>query len=131
MRAIITIKGSKPINLEFQLDDSSTIKFIHDSVDNALSYDANSYTGLEFTGVILKENKAAILELLKWSLMTEGKDIYRPINVKLSSTDDILREYDFPEMFVVDYRETFKGEDSGNFKLTLNQRGKTDKVKVF
>ena len=131
MDVIIAIKGSKPIQLTLT-GKNIGFQFIHNSENKSLAYDSNSSTGLKIKAPITTENKAVILELLKWSLMTSGKDIYRQVNIKLkAASNDITREYDFPEMFVVDYREDFDSSDDGTFELLINQKGDTSKVKVY
>lgn len=110
------------------------VKFIFDSPDDTKEKNFGATVGLVLSGEINEKNKNNTLELGKWALCEKGEDIYRKVKVQvIDNEDNILREYKFSAMFVVDYREELKEVDHkfvSNFEIVLRQKEKETDIEI-
>jgi hypothetical protein len=120
------ITGGK--NVEFDEGIITAVEFISDTPDasNARSTDL---------GVILKivgrinfslgaEVEDSTVELANWALMPSDKsDCYREVQVQVVSGGQIVRQYKYPNAFVMDYTEDLNDEEGvGEFTLLVKQK---------
>ena len=83
-------------------------------------------------GRILKENHKTLKEVMQWAIDNKGDTEYRNVLVEMIvSAGEEAYGYEIPDMFVVDYAESYHGEGSGDgsvqklpdtFELKLSQR---------
>lgn len=109
------------------------MEFIFDSPEDAKAKSLGAIKGLKITGPIDGKTKKEILELGKWALCESGEGIYRKVNVLiLDGTDEVLREYKFNSMFVVDYIEEYEitGDEGDKLHFMLELRQKQDESGV-
>lgn len=100
----------------------------HDS--NARSTDVG--TTLVIKGKILTaiggEAADSTLNIAKWSIVpAESADSYRNLSIAVVSADQVVRQINFPNAFVIDYKEEF-GNTEGIGEFTLKVKQKKDKI---
>ena len=130
-RVTITINGNETIELNKGISD---ITFKHDSDDKTKALDIDSVTGILVNGKIEKANKDATLQLAKWSIQTSGTDLYRNVTVSIVDNEGlVVRQFEFSEMFVVDYLEVFdaSNDDEAKFTLKLYQRKNNPEIEIY
>lgn len=111
---------------------AENVDFIFDSDDKVQDKSYDALVGLKLSGKISGKNKEETLELGKWALCTSGEGAYRKVNVKIINSDsDIVREYDFSSMFVVDYNENFNKQGVGEYEIVLRQKSKETGIEIF
>lgn len=110
------------------------VKFIFDSPEDTKEKNYGATVGLILSGVITEKNKNNTLELGKWALCENGEDIYRKVKVQaIDDQNNILREYKFSSMFVVDYNENiFNTGNNVNctFEIVLRQKEKETDIEI-
>ena len=129
----VTICGEQEIKLTENKNNQGikSVEFIFDSEDSTKDRSIDAIVGLKISGEISELDKKETLELGKWALCTEGKGIYRKVNVIITNEEEnILREYNFSSMFVVDYTEKFE-LTGGTYTLILRQRPKDINIEIF
>lgn len=122
----VKITGGKDV--EFNEGIITSVEFISDTPDasNARSTDL---------GLILKivgrinfslgaEEEDSTVELANWSLMpSDQSDCYRNVQVQVVNGGQIVRQYTYPNAFVMDYTEDLNDEEGvGEFELLLKQK---------
>lgn len=73
------------------------------------------------------------LELSKWSLVpSERADCYRNVTVEVVSAGQVVRKYEVPNAFVMEYSEEVDDETGvGTFYMHIKQKkDENDKVKI-
>lgn len=76
---------------------------------------------LTIYGRILDEDNT--IDLDDWSLVAAEKDCYRHVLVEVASAALVIRSYEFPNAFVVNYEEDYSAvEGVGTFVLTVKQK---------
>ena len=115
-------------DVEFMEDVITGVKFISDTPDasNARSTDL---------GLILKivgrinfslgaEMEDSTVELANWALMpSDQADCYRSVEVQVINGGQVVRQYTYPNAFVMDYTEDLNDEEGvGTFTLHLKQK---------
>lgn len=131
----VKIEGQESI--ELGVKSVTTVKFVTDTPDDSDARSTDLGTSIIVTGKILAavggEEADGTMKLGKWSLVTAEKaDCYRKLTVEIVAADQIVRKFDFPNAFVVDYNETFGAEEGiGSFYLHMKQKkDKLPDVKV-
>ena len=115
-------------DVEFMEDVITGVKFISDTPDasNARSTDL---------GLILKivgrinfslgaEMEDSTVELANWALMpSDQADCYRSVEVQVINGGQVVRQYTYPNAFVMDYTEDLNDEEGvGTFTIHLKQK---------
>jgi hypothetical protein len=83
---------------------------------------------LVVTGKILTALEGAevddTIKLAKWSnVPAESADSYRDVTVRVIAAGQVVRQYNLPNAFVVDYSETFDDTaGTGRFNLIVKQK---------
>jgi hypothetical protein len=122
----LSIKGQD--NIELVEKNLETLCF---GTDTPLDSDARSTdlgATLTLTGKILTATDGQIvadtIKLAKWSnVQAESSDSYRDVTVQTVAAGQIVRQYNLPKAFVVDYTESFDdNEGVGRFSLTVKQK---------
>lgn len=115
-------------DVEFDETIITAVEFISDTPDasNARSNDLGVI--LKVTGRINFSLGAEIddstVELANWALMpSDQADCYREAQVQIINGGQIIRQYTYPNAFVMGYTEDLDdGEGVGTFVLTLKQK---------
>ena len=120
------ITGGKDV--EFDEGVITAVNFISDTPDasNARSTDL---------GVILRivgrinfslgaEVEDSTVELANWALMPSDKaDCYREVQIQVVNGGQIVRQYTYPNAFVMDYTEDLNDDEGvGEFTLLVKQK---------
>lgn len=131
----LKVSGGKDIEMNESI--LTAVHFISDTPDTS---DARS-TDL---GVILKivgrinfslgaQIADATVDVASWALMpSDQADCYRNVQVQVVSGGQIVRQYTYPNAFVMDYLEDLNDEEGvGTWTLLLKQKKDlTDKVEL-
>lgn len=133
--------GGKPIEISTAERDGSDITRVIFKMntlnDNVLVHADNIRPELRIFGNITKNNRKNILELAKWATDFDQKTLFRQVTLDVYDSDNCtgerLRHYEFNNMFVIDYTESF-GETKdgdpniGQYELFIAQKeGREDK----
>ena len=126
-----TIGGPENITLGEKILRGVEFSMITPQESNARSTD--QYTQLILTGRIIPSVSSVdgepTVALDRWAAVTDDKiDAYRPVSVKVTESGVVLREYNLPHAFVVDYSVDYS-DDEGNGSFMLQVRQKKDKTK--
>ena len=95
--------------------------------------DSNARTADLFATMIIKGKVLTVLDgasgtetldVLKWSMVSaENSDCYRLVEVTCVAAGQIVRNYKFPNAFVVDYTEDYSDTQGiGTFTLIVRQK---------
>lgn len=107
------------------------LEFIFDSADDVRDKSFDAIAGLKIYGEISEIDKKETLELGKWALCVVGNGIYRKVNVMITDgKENVIREYSFSNMFVLDYKEEFD-KNGGKYTLILRQKAKDTNIEIF
>ena len=131
----LKVSGGKDIEMNESI--LTAVHFISDTPDTS---DARS-TDL---GVILKivgrinfslgaQIADATVDVASWALMpSDQADCYRNVQIQVVSGGQIVRQYTYPNAFVMDYTEDLNDEEGvGTWTLLLKQKKDlTDKVEL-
>ena len=131
----VKVTGGKDV--EFNETVITSVQFISDTPDasNARSNDLGVI--LKITGRINfslgAEVEDSTVELDNWALMpSDQADCYRNVEVQVVNGGQIIRQYTYPNAFVMDYSENLNDDEGvGQFELVLKQKKDlTDKVEL-
>ena len=117
----VKVTGGKDV--EFNETVITSVQFISDTPDasNARSNDFGA------------EVEDSTVELDNWALMpSDQADCYRNVEVQIVNGGQIIRQYTYPNAFVMDYSEDLNDDEGvGKFELVLKQKKDlTDKVEL-
>jgi len=131
----VKVTGGKDV--EFNETVITSVQFLSETPDasNARSNDL---------GVVLKivgrinfslgaEIEDSTVELDNWALMASDQaDAYRQVEVQIVNGGQIIRQYTYPNAFVMDYSENLNDDEGvGQFELIVKQKKDlTDKVEL-
>ena len=131
----VKITGGK--NVEFNETVITSVQFLSETPDasNARSNDLGVV--LKITGRINfslgAEIEDSTVELDNWALMASDQaDAYRQVEVQIVNGGQIIRQYTYPNAFVMDYSENLNDDEGvGQFNLIVKQKKDlTDKVEL-
>ncbi|MBQ7629887.1 MAG: hypothetical protein IJS81_06705 [Selenomonadaceae bacterium] len=113
------------------------VNFISQTPENANARSTDLGVILKISGRINfslgAELEDATVELANWALMPSDKaDCYRNVQIQVVSGGQIVRQYTYPNAFVMDYTEDLNDEEGvGTWTLLLMQKKDlTDKVEL-
>lgn len=138
----LTIKNAEElIELSTKNGDGSpeiqTVKFKMNTLDDSTRNRADAVRAeITITGCITRENRDKTKCLAKWAMDENRKTLYRTVSIVVidgkNNTGDVLRRYEFDNMFVVDYDEEFgSSADQGTYSLFIAQKEGNEKKEVF
>ena len=139
---IVTSNANTTEPIKFEIgQDSNTIKdvqfFMNTLNDKTLNRAQSVRPEFIIKGAIDENSKIEIQKLAAWAIATEKDKIYRNRNIvvkdNVAESGATLRRYNFDDMFVIDYKETFNQiqdsdngskDDEGKFELFIAQKEK-------
>lgn len=122
----VKISGGK--NVEFDEGIITSVEFVSDTPDtsNARSTDLGVIMNIKgrINFSLGAEQDDSTVELANWSLMpSDQADCYRNVQVQVVSGGQIVRQYTYPNAFVMGYTEDLNDEEGvGAFDLLLKQK---------
>ena len=122
----VKISGGK--NVEFDEGIITSVEFVSDTPDtsNARSTDLGVIMNIKgrINFSLGAEQDDSTVELANWSLMpSDQADCYRNVQVQGVSGGQIVRQYTYPNAFVMGYTEDLNDEEGvGEFELLLKQK---------
>ena len=122
----VKITGGK--NVEFDEGIITSVEFVSDTPDTSNARSTDLGVILNIKGRINfslgAEQEDATVELANWSLMpSDQADCYRNVEVQVVSGGQIVRQYTYPNAFVMGYTEDLNDEEGvGSFELLLKQK---------
>lgn len=122
----VKISGGK--NVEFDEGIITSVEFVSDTPDtsNARSTDLGVIMNIKgrINFSLGAEQDDSTVELANWSLMpSDQADCYRNVQVQVVSGGQIVRQYTYPNAFVMGYTEDLNDEEGvGSFELLLKQK---------
>ena len=131
----VKITGGKDV--EFNEGIITSVQFLSETPDasNARSNDLGVV--LKITGRINfslgAEIEDSTVELDNWALMpSDQADCYREVQVQVVNGGQIIRQYKYPNAFVMGYSENLNDDEGvGQFELIVKQKKDlTDKVEL-
>ncbi|MBU2703386.1 hypothetical protein Ga0466249_004531 [Sporomusaceae bacterium BoRhaA] len=119
-------------NIELGVKSITTVKFLTDTPDDSNARSTDLGTSIIVTGKILAavggEEADGTIKLGKWSLVTAEKAAcYRKLTIEVIAADQVVRKFELPNAFVVDYTEDF-GTEEGTGTFYLHMKQKKDKL---
>ncbi|MBR0260434.1 MAG: hypothetical protein IJQ85_01435 [Selenomonadaceae bacterium] len=122
----VKISGGKDV--EFDEGIITSVEFVSDTPDtsNARSTDLGVIMSIKgrINFSLGAEQDDSTVELANWSLMpSDQSDCYRNVQVQVVSGGQIVRQYTYPNAFVMGYTEDLNDEEGvGSFELLLKQK---------
>lgn len=122
----VKITGGK--NVEFDEGIITAVDFISDTPDTANARSTDLGVVLSIKGRINfslgAETEDSTVELANWALMpSDQADCYRNVQVQIVSGGQIVRQYTYPNAFVMGYTEDLDDDEGvGSFELLLKQK---------
>lgn len=127
-------------NIEMTTQINSAEVLLDTINDNVMTKSNGMLAKLTITGKIKEEDSAPYLELFRWAKDFKSKTQYRKVELSIFGAEDEggkYRRYEFGQMFIVDYKETYPENKSGvaqtgTFELKLTQKDDNwDSVESF
>lgn len=122
----VKITGGK--NVEFDEGIITSVDFVSDTPDTANARSTDLGVVMNIKGRINfslgAEQEDSTVELANWALMpSDQADCYRNVQVQVVSGGQIVRQYTYPNAFVMGYTEDLDdGEGVGSFEMLLKQK---------
>lgn len=115
-------------DVEFNEGIITSVEFVSDTPDSSNARSTDLGVVLKITGRInfslgAEENDSTV-ELANWSLMpSDQSDCYRNVQVQVVNGGQIVRQYTYPNAFVMGYTEDLNDEEGvGSFEMLLKQK---------
>ena len=131
----VKITGGKDV--EFNEGVVTAVNFISDTPDNSNARSTDLGVMLRIVGRINfslgAELEDSTVELANWALMpSDQANCYRNVQVQVVNGGQIVRQYTYPNAFVMDYTEDLNDEEGvGTWTLLLKQKKDlTDKIEL-
>jgi hypothetical protein len=124
----VKIKGNSG-TIELNRKIVASCQFMMDSPDDSNAKATDVGMKLKITGrilTVLDGGTDESIKLSQWALLgSESADSYKDVVVTNNTTGMVVREFHFPNAFVLSYNETF-GDETGVGEFTLVLRQKKD-----
>ena len=123
----VKIKGSAN-EISMGQDVISSVNLLVEMPKDSNARTADLYATMIIKGKVLTVLDGAsgteTLDLLKWSMVSaENSDCYRSVEVNCIAAGQVVRNYKFPNAFVVDYTEDYSDTQGvGSFTLIVRQK---------
>ncbi|MBR5912810.1 MAG: hypothetical protein IKZ58_00380 [Selenomonadaceae bacterium] len=131
----VKITGGKDV--EFNEGIVTGVNFISDTPENCNARSTDLSVIMKLQGRINfslgAEVEDSTVELANWALMpSDQANCYRNVEVKVINGGQVVRQYTYPNAFVMDYTEDLNDEEGvGTWTLLLKQKKDlTDKVEL-
>ncbi len=131
----VKITGGKDV--EFNEGIITGVQFVSDTPDNANARSTDLGVMMKIDGRINfslgAEVEDSTVELANWSLMpSDQADCYRNVQVQVINGGQVVRQYTYPNAFVMSYTEDLNDEEGvGSFSILLKQKKDlTDKIEL-
>ncbi len=131
----VKITGGKDV--EFNEGVITAVNFISDTPENTNARSTDLSVILKLEGRINfslgAEIEDSTVELATWALMASDQaNCYRNVEVKVINGGQVVRQYTYPNAFVMDYTEDLNDEEGvGTWSMLLKQKKDlTDKVEL-
>ena len=131
----LEIDGSGPVKLSERC--IKNVKFRSEIPEDSNARATDNGASLKIWGKMLYklggEGNDGTLGLSKWSVVpSEKADCYRSVAVEVVSAGQVVRKYEVPNAFVMEYSEEMDDETGvGTFYLHVKQKkDENDKVKI-
>lgn len=131
----VKITGGKDV--EFNEGIVTGVNFISDTPENCNARSTDLSVIMKLQGRINfslgAEIEDSTVELANWALMpSDQANCYRNVEVKVINGGQVVRQYTYPNAFVMDYTEDLNDEEGvGTWTLLLKQKKDlTDKVEL-
>lgn len=129
--------GGDPIEIaEENMITSAEITF--DTINDNTQKKSNAILAkMTLCGKIAKEINDSLIKISEWARDLKNETTYRKVTLTIYEDEDntTLRIYELPDMFVCDYKETYKSaseNDNYTFELKLTQReNRLKEVKTY
>ncbi len=133
MMFIFTVEGQEKIILQEEV--IKRVNYKTDTPDDSMARSTNVGFELKITGHIITKGLwgDSTYQLSLWSLVSASEpESYRQATLQIVNDGQIVRSIEFPQAFVVDYREDYQaGNQSGQFYLHIRQKkDKNQLVKI-
>lgn len=114
-------------NIVLNLEAIRTVEYSVDTPKDTNAKTTDMGSTLTITGkilTILDDGTEATVDLAKWAMVpAEKKDCYRNVEVEVISGGLVVRQYQMPNAFIVDYAEDYGDtEGVGTFRLVMKQK---------
>lgn len=121
-------------NIALGVEAIRTVEFSVDMPKDSNAKTADMGATLVVSGkvlTILDDGTEGTVDLAKWSMIpAEKADCYKKVTVEVIAAGQVVRQYELPNAFVVDYTENYGDtEGVGTFKLVVKQ--KKDKLSTI
>ena len=124
-------------DVEFNEGIITGVQFVSDTPDNANARSTDLGVILKINGRINfslgAELSDSTVELANWSLMpSDQADCYRNVQVQVINGGQVIRQYTYPNAFVMNYLEDLNDEEGvGSFEILLKQKKDlTEKIEL-
>lgn len=122
----VKITGGKDV--EFNEGIITGVEFVSDTPDSSNARSTDLGVVLKISGRINfslgAEEDDSTVELANWALMpSDQSDCYRNVQVQVVNGGQIVRQYTYPNAFVMDYTEDLNDDEGvGAFQILLKQK---------
>ena len=118
------------------LSEIERIEFKMNTIDDNTRNHADSVRAeIKICGPITADDKEVINKLAIWAMDSNKSTLYRDVELTVyegeNCTGKVLRKYQIQSMFVIDYTESFKNDESGTYELFIAQKEGKYKQEVF
>ncbi len=131
----LKVTGGKDVEMNEGI--LTAVQFISETPDNANARSTDLGVILKIAGRINfslgAELEDSTVELANWALMpSDQAACYRNVQIQVVNGGQIVRQYTYPNAFVMDYKEDLNDEEGvGTWTLLLKQKKDlTDKVEL-
>ena len=115
-------------DVEFNEGIITSVEFVSDTPDTSNARSTDLGVVLKIAGRINfslgAEEDDSTVELANWALMpSDQSDCYRNVQVQVVNGGQIVRQYTYPNAFVMDYTEDLNDDEGvGSFQILLKQK---------
>jgi hypothetical protein len=123
----VKIKGSSN-EISLGQDVITSVNLLVEMPKDSNARTADLYATMIIKGKVLTVLDGATgtetLDLLKWSMVSaENSDCYRSVEANCIAAGQVVRNYKFPNSFIVDYTEDYSDTQGiGTFTLVVRQK---------
>ena len=115
-----------PIEINENQSIITDVEIFIDTIDDNVRQKASGMLArLTVIGKIDVSIQDQLIGLFDWSKDLDSDNWYRNVELKIFSGKKLYRTYEFPKMFVVDYKEFYHesgNDEDGTFELYLTQK---------
>ena len=116
----------------------TSAEVVFDTINNNTQKKSNAILAkMTLCGKIATEINDSLIKISEWARDLKNETTYRKVMLTIYEDEDgqVLRIYELPDMFVLNYKEIYKGasdDDTYTFELKLTQReNRLDEIKTY